>query len=367
MNLRRILLYLKLDAKSFMRGKTGPFFLIVFPIILILLFGSIFGSSGATAKTTLVVQNLDPGNDTWGIVNSINQTGLFSVVVIAPDVNISTYIAQNSIDSALQIPENFSVEFSKGVISLTYYSNPSNQIASALGQTLANEIAQSYNSNLTGSKSVLLVSRPVLEKFSKTIDYYIPGFIGFTILSGVFALIYQVPNYREKKIFRQLSFVGLTKSEWLAASVIFFTLSTFISDLVLVGIGYAVFDANLSLSIQSILLSAVVIFLGMISFLSIGLLAGLLTKEENSASLIGNVIFYPMLFLSGVFFPISDMPAFLQVVSEFLPLTYFIKALDNLILFDNIQAVVLPITIMAVTAVLLFFVASYIATNRERL
>ena len=363
MNLRRILLYLKLDAKSFMRGKTGPFFLIVFPIILILL----FGSSGATAKTTLVVQNLDPGNDTWGIVNSINQTGLFSVVVIAPDVNISTYIAQNSIDSALQIPENFSVEFSKGVISLTYYSNPSNQIASALGQTLANEIAQSYNSNLTGSKSVLLVSRPVLEKFSKTIDYYIPGFIGFTILSGVFALIYQVPNYREKKIFRQLSFVGLTKSEWLAASVIFFTLSTFISDLVLVGIGYAVFDANLSLSIQSILLSAVVIFLGMISFLSIGLLAGLLTKEENSASLIGNVIFYPMLFLSGVFFPISDMPAFLQVVSEFLPLTYFIKALDNLILFDNIRAVVLPIIIMAVTAVLLFFAASYIATNRERL
>ncbi|MCL5439818.1 MAG: ABC transporter permease, partial [Candidatus Thermoplasmatota archaeon] len=80
-----------------------------------------------------------------------------------------------------------------------------------------------------------------------------------------------------------------------------------------------------------------------------------------------NVIFYPMLFLSGVFFPISDMPAFLQVVSEFLPLTYFIKALDNLILFDNIQAVVLPITIMAVIAVLLFFAASYIATNRERL
>lgn len=236
-----------------------------------------------------------------------------------------------------------------------------------MGQTLANEIAQSYNSNLSGGKSVSLISRPVLEKFTKTIDYYIPGFIGFTILSGVFALIYQVPNYREKKIFRQLSFVGLTKSEWLAASVIFFTLSTFISDLVLVGIGYTVFGANISLSVSSILLSAVVIFLGMISFLSIGLLAGLLTKEENSASLIGNVIFYPMLFLSGVFFPISDMPAFLQVVAEFLPLTYFIKALDNLILFNNIQAVAIPITIMAVTAVLLFFVASYIATKRERL
>ena len=46
MNLRRILLYLKLDAKSFMRGKTGPFFLIVFPIILILLFGSILAAIG---------------------------------------------------------------------------------------------------------------------------------------------------------------------------------------------------------------------------------------------------------------------------------------------------------------------------------
>ncbi len=367
MKLSRILLYLKLDAKSFMRGKTGPFFLIVFPIILILLFGSIFGGSGISSKTTLVVQNLDPGSDTWAIVEGINQTGLFSVIVIAPDVNISTYIAQNSIDSALQIPENFSANFANGVISLTYYSNPSNPVASALGQTLANDIAQSYNSNLAGGKSVSLVNRPVLAKFTKTIDYYIPGFIGFTILSGVFALIYQVPNYREKKIFRQLSFVGLTKSEWLAASVIFFTLSTFLSDLILVGIGYAVFGANLSLTIRSILLSALVIFLGMISFLSIGLLAGLLTKEENSASLIGNVIFYPMLFLSGVFFPISDMPAFLQIVSEFLPLTYFIKALDNLILFNDIQVVILPIIIMAVIAVLLFFSASYIATKKERL
>ncbi len=350
-----------------MRGKTGPFFLIVFPIMLILLFGSIFGSSAASSKTPLVVQNLDPGNVTWDIVNNINQTGLFSVDIIAPNVNISTYIARNSIDSALQIPANFSANFANGVISLTYYSNPSNQIAAALGQTLSNEIAQSYNSNLTGSKNVLLVSKPVLEKFTKTIDYYIPGFIGFTILSGVFALIYQVPNYRQKKIFRQLSFVGLTKSEWLAASVIFFTISTFISDIILVGIGYSVFGANISLTVQSVLLSALVIFLGMISFLAIGLLAGLLTKEENSASLIGNVIFYPLLFLSGVFFPISDMPAFLQVVSEFLPLTYFIKTLDDLILFNNIQATVLPIIIMAVLAVFLFVVASFIATKKERI
>ncbi len=367
MNLRRILLYLKIDAKSFMRGRSGPFFMIIFPIILILLFGSIFGGSATLSKTPLVVQNLDQGNASWQLVNEINSTGLFQVTVIGSNSNLSTYITHNGITDALLIPANFSEYYANGTIAITYLVDPSDQVSYAYGQVLLNDLTQYYNANLTGAKQVFLSEQPVVGKITKTVDYYIPGFIGFTILSGVFALIYQVPNYREKKIFRQLSFVGLTKSEWLASSVIFFTLTTFISDIVLVGVGVLVFHTNLTMTVTAVLLAGLIIFLGLISFLSIGLLSGLLTKEENSAALVGNVIFYPMLFLSGVFFPISDMPKFLQVFAEFLPLTYFIRALDNIMLFSDYPAVIIPIIFMAIAALVLFVIATFAATKKERL
>ena len=104
------------------------------------------------------------------IVNSINQTGLFSVVVIAPDVNISTYIAQNSIDSALQIPENLSVEFSKGVISLTYYSNPSNQIASAPIRSMNISSSVSLVKVRFSGEILISLNLSMIEKNSSIVD-----------------------------------------------------------------------------------------------------------------------------------------------------------------------------------------------------
>jgi len=41
---------------------------------------------------------------------------------------------------------------------------------------------------------------------------------------------------------------------------------------------------------------------------------------------------FPMIFLSGVFFPVEQMPGFMQVISKVLPLTYAIEALRKVII-----------------------------------
>ncbi|HDH82064.1 MAG TPA: hypothetical protein ENF91_03120 [Thermoplasmatales archaeon] len=65
----------------------------------------------------------------------------------------------------------------------------------------------------------------------------------------------------------------------------------------------------------------------MFSFMGIGILISSISKEQETASMIMMTLMFPMMFLSGVFFPIQQMPAFMQTISKFIPLTYMADSL----------------------------------------
>ena len=71
-------------------------------------------------------------------------------------------------------------------------------------------------------------------------------------------------------------------------------------------------------------------------FCSLGMLVGTVTKSVETASVIGNIITFPMMFLSGTFFPISIMPQYLQSVAHVLPLFYIVEGLNNVMVYGNI-------------------------------
>jgi len=78
-----------------------------------------------------------------------------------------------------------------------------------------------------------------------------------------------------------------------------------------------------------------------------GIVATAITKEQESAQLVLGLLQFPMMFLSGVFFPVEQMPTFLQTVSKVLPLTYAVEALRKvMILGAGIDAVIGPLAIL---------------------
>ena len=366
MNLERSMFYMKLHAKAFFRSKSGVFFLILLPVIFILLFGAIFGGN-STQKSTLAVQDLSAtqgsSNFTVELTTALNESGLFNLVFISPSQNISSYMQKNSINQGMIIPANFSSDMKKnGSGYLEYISNPSDSYSVALGPVIQNVVLRITSGN---SSSVQVLNVPISRNIPKPVDYYIPGLVGFTLANAIFAMVYLVPAYRKKKIFRQLEFSGLTKGEWLFSMVIFYFLLTLLSDLVLLVTGYLVFGIHLSVSVLDVVLSLVTIFVGVLLFISIGLLAGLLSKNEESANLIANVIFFPMLFLSGVFFPQSFMPSYLVSISNFLPLTYMIKVLVDLLLFSEIATAIPYIIALGAGSLAVFFVSAYLAMKAD--
>ena len=65
----------------------------------------------------------------------------------------------------------------------------------------------------------------------------------------------------------------------------------------------------------------------MFSFVGLGVVITSFAKDQETAMMVMTTLIFPMLFLSGVFFPIQQMPWYMQSISKFLPLTYVSTAL----------------------------------------
>ncbi len=98
--------------------------------------------------------------------------------------------------------------------------------------------------------------------------------------------------------------------------------------------------------------------LGPMLFASLGMLVGTVTKNPETAGVIGNIVTFPMMFLSGTFFPISIMPQYLQTIAHVLPLFYIIEGLNNVMVYGNYMGAVIDLAVVAVITAVIFVAGS---------
>ena len=189
---------------------------------------------------------------------------------------------------------------------------------------------------------------------TKEIDFLIPGLIGFSVLiSPMFAMVNISSQYKRDKLFKQLSLTPLTKAEWLLSKVLWYIMVTFGAFILLTLVGVYAFGAQITLSVYVIPF----LILGPFLFVSLGMLVGTISNSPESAAVVGNLITFPMMFLSGTFFPVSTMPQFLQSVAHVLPLFYVIDGLINVMTYGNIGAALVDMAIVFVISVVVFSLA----------
>jgi ABC-2 type transport system permease protein len=105
--------------------------------------------------------------------------------------------------------------------------------------------------------------------------------------------------------------------------------------------------------------------LGPTLFASLGMLVGTVTKNTESASVVGNIISFPMMFLSGTFFPLTFMPTYLQYVARVLPLYYIIDGLNAVMIYNNYVQATIDTTVVAVITIIIFVMAAKLFKWRE--
>jgi ABC-2 type transport system permease protein len=95
------------------------------------------------------------------------------------------------------------------------------------------------------------------------------------------------------------------------------------------------------------------------------MLVGTISKSTETASVVGNIITFPMMFLSGTFFPISLMPTYLRYVAHALPLFYIIDGLNGVMIYGNYAQVAIDLVVVAIITIAVFVAAAKLFKWRE--
>jgi ABC-2 type transport system permease protein len=92
------------------------------------------------------------------------------------------------------------------------------------------------------------------------------------------------------------------------------------------------------------------------------MIIGRFVKEEETADMAGGAISFPMMFLAGTFFPLDQMPVFLQEFARILPLYYVNEGLRNAMIYMNFDKAFFNTVIVMIFAVV-FFIAGVALTK----
>ena len=376
---KRIASDFRVFSRGYLRNKFGLFFGLIFPVILILIFGAIF-SGNSSGTITVYTQNQDTGpfpspqldiatqfvyalNGTLPDGTKISDTWPIQVELIDTSENFSQYLADHSASDGILIPDGFSEKYLAGqMVDVTVYGNPTSSTSGIVSGTV-NGVANLFNlERFNGSAIIGISSTTVNTEQTQYVDFLIPGLIGFSILvSPMFSLVNISSEYKKTKLFKQLSLTPLTKMEWLASKVLWYIVLTTISFLLMVTVGVLAFGAHVTLTLWLIPF----LILGPMLFASLGMLVGTVTKNPETAGVIGNIVTFPMMFLAGTFFPISIMPQYLQSIAHVLPLYYIVEGLNNVMVYANYPGAVIDLAVVGVITVIIFAAAVKLFKWRE--
>jgi len=186
---------------------------------------------------------------------------------------------------------------------------------------------------------------PFPEQTFGYIDYSTSAFIGIVILTaGIMNLTVSIASYREKGILRRFMAAPISPLIFLAAEMMAILVVSIMGVVLLLAAGVLIFGMNF----WGNALEALAAFL-----LACGAVAGLgfvpasLAPSARSGTVIANILYFPMLFLSGAALPRDMLPEFLKTVSEVFPLTHAIRLMRGVWLGDHLADFPVEIAVLA--------------------
>ena len=368
MNLRVVGASLVVSIKSFYRNKTTMFFTTTFPILLILVFGTIFMDDDKL-NFNLCVQDLDQTETSAEIPKALALSGKFTIIRVDPAVDAAQYAKDNKVNLVLVIPKDYERAYTQylqfdnpnAFVTLTYVYDPSSSSVTTKMQIL-NMIFAKMNQGLSAKPSFVRTAEVSIHtKKYRFIEFFIPGIIAMAVMTAsLFGTVNVNTELRQKGIVRKLSTTPITRTDWLLSNILHQFLLAVISTTAMLLASYAVFDVKLQINAWLPLF----IVLDVFTFVGIGMILTRIVKEAQSAADAANAIIFPMMFLSGSFFPIEMMPNFLQTFAKTLPLYYVNEGLRASMVFqDNVTALSYSAIIGAFATVV--FILGITATRWE--
>jgi ABC-2 type transport system permease protein len=346
------------NLRRLFRDKMALFFTFLFPLIFLLVFG--FANKNSGVSFNVAVINQSSNQIATKTVNDIKHTKVFKVDKEVKNMSqAKEKMKRSQLDAIIVLPSSFGAIKNgqpTGQAQVIYTQN-SAQGGQAVQSVLQSQYFARINAGLVSTQAPFSAKAVQLnEKSLTSFDYAFAGILGFTILgSGIFGPINIFPELKKMGILRRLHTTPLRVWQYFLSVM----LGNAVVGLMSLALMYVVAMKLFNLHIAGNILELIVFLVfSLLLILGIGLAIGGWAKNERQAAPLANIVVFPMMFLSGTFFPRFGLPVWLQHLTDYFPLTPVIDG-ARLITTEGLHLTQLgsQLAIMGVWLVVVYLIA----------
>ncbi|NIS79281.1 MAG: ABC transporter permease [Anaerolineales bacterium] len=341
------------DLMELFRNKMGLIMLVLMPIFMMSLAGFIFPSSTSVSHVSVALVNEDEGYGNYTSASAIligalekmnNSTDMMTITNASSLDEVREMIQGAEVDGGIIIASNFTsslVTGKQGTITIvTDESNPQmsmllqialTEVFEQIGTWVAQQNVQGLSPAVDESNSLATV-KPYSVKTEGAVpgsfsyfDFMAPGLMAMTVMMSVMTgLPAAISHEREVGTLDGMMVAPINRLAIILGKTLAQTARGILQGILILTLAVVLFGVTIH---GNILLIFALLLLGVFSFVGLGVVITSFAKDQETAMMVMMTLMFPMMFLSGVFFPIQQMPWYMQSISKVLPLTYAATAL----------------------------------------
>jgi ABC-2 type transport system permease protein len=341
------------DLMELLRNRMGLVMLMLMPIFMMGMVGFIFPSSTSISDVSIVLVNEDEGYGSYPSASAIlvaaleqmnNSTGMMAITEASNLGEVRELIQRGEVEGGIVIASNFTSSLMSGKQgTITIVTDESNPQMSALLQTVMKEVFEQIGTwlaqqNVQGlspavnASNSLAIVKPYSVQTEGAVsgnfsyfDFIAPGIMAMTVMMSVMTgLPAAISHEKEVGTLDGMMAAPINRLAIILGKTLAQMTRGLLQGVLILILAVVLFGVTIH---GSILLVFGLLFLGVFSFVGLGVVITSFAKDQETAMMVMTTLIFPMMFLSGVFFPIQQMPWYMQGISKFLPLTYVSTAL----------------------------------------
>lgn len=388
---KKIWWMIKKDLLVLWRHKPRLISIFIFPILMIALFG--YGMGGSIENIPVVVVEQSNGPVTDSTLNAIKGMDLYEVKDIISDPDKARQMVESgTVKAAIILPPDYENLNNTNPKSVVIYVDSSDQMATqtlvpatqALFSQISAEIGmqklqasgvqiQSQGVNVQSSPLASLNSQNIMNSINfqinkiygdiKYIDFLVPAILAMTVMMGaMMSMGESLAGERERGELARLFMTPTSVATVVGGKIISRLVIQTSTALVLIGAAILLFNITIA---GSMLLTILLLVLTALCFVGFGIMISARVGTQEDYVQMVMPFSMPMMFISGVFYPLETMPWIFQKIAYLAPLTYANVALRGVMLQGAGLADIWIYLAVLLGFTLLFFAMGVTRFNRD--
>jgi len=336
--------------KMYLRNRQVIFFNLFFPVMIVVIFGLINGNGNVAVNIGVVDQAHNPVSQL--VISRLSQ-------IKAVKLHTGTLGSERAAlergdrDAVVVLPATLG----QGPLALPAYYNSGKPQESSAALGLMNAFVDQASFQYAHMQPAFtLNAQPVNSRNLSYIDFLVPGVIAMSIMqTGLFSVAFSFVAFKQQGILRRLMATPMKVSDFLLSRIVTYLMMSIVQMAILIVLGLLLYHLHF---VGNVVYLVIVGFVGAAIFMAIGFSISGFARDEGAVAAIANLISFPMMFLSGVFFTLSNEPSWLQPITKLLPLTFLADALRGISLNgDTLWAVRFDLVGLAIWLAVTLFLA----------